>query len=312
MVTPRKPEAKREEEDEQLRPLDRGLLDIVGPTVEAPDRQCMLLTTRDLGSNMKRVEGLENRTAKHVLESFLTLYPGARHEIPPRFPREITCDNDRSFLREFKDGVVKRGGEFTWAVPRRPQTNARAEVWHKPLEESVAACLRHANGPAVLWVLAAKYVVFVWARQPDARRDQRLPYTRFYEAEPTEELYPFGCLVLFLLGTDERNKMEERRARGALVGYAAHGAFKVLEVDPLRAEKRFVVRVTRDVRVDPSVFPLHEIPDLAQIDDGSWSLESVRDQYPTARAMERLDYVVRANGDYECTRCHRLITNDPI
>ena len=73
VVAPRKPEAKREEEDEQLQPLDRVTLDIVGPTVEALDRQCMLLTTRDLGSNMKRVEGLENRTAKHVFEAFTTL-----------------------------------------------------------------------------------------------------------------------------------------------------------------------------------------------------------------------------------------------
>ena len=52
------------------------------------------------------------------------------------------------------------------------------------LEEAVAACLRHLGEPIVLWVLAAKYVVFVWAQQPDGRRGTRLPYTRFYGVEP--------------------------------------------------------------------------------------------------------------------------------
>ena len=56
VVTPRKTEAQREEEDERLRPLDRVTLDILGPTVEALDHQSMLLTTCDIGSNMKRVE----------------------------------------------------------------------------------------------------------------------------------------------------------------------------------------------------------------------------------------------------------------
>ena len=89
-----------------------------------------------------------------------------------------------------------------------------------------------------MWVLAAKFVVFVWARQPDGRRDTRLPYTRFYGVKPQEELYPFGCMVPFLLESNERTKMEEHRARGAFVGNAAHGALKVLELEPLRCDRR--------------------------------------------------------------------------
>ena len=98
--------------------------------------------------------------------------------------------------------------------------------------------------------------------------------------------------MLFLLESDERTKMEERRGRGALVGHASHGALKVLEVEPLRSERRYVVRVTRDVRVDPAVFPLREIPDLVQVDESSWSLEVNSDARPTTHGMERVDFIV--------------------
>ena len=111
--------------------------------------------------------------------------------------------------------------------------------------------------------------------------------------EPTETLYPFGCLVLFLLEDDQHPGGWERRARGALVGFTEQRALKVLEMEPLRAEGRYVIRVTRDVRVDTKIFPLREVPGLVRLSASGWVFKVAGDVRQAETDEERIERLRR-------------------
>ena len=107
-------------ERHRLPPLERVVLDIIGPTVEDVLGNTALLTTRCVGSNMKRVVPLPDKEGPTVWLAFCRVYPGSRLQPRPRFPAVIGCDNDASFMGVFEIEAVKRGARFDRSLPRRP------------------------------------------------------------------------------------------------------------------------------------------------------------------------------------------------
>ena len=74
----------RREARRALAPLELVTMDIIGPTVADCHGNVLLLTTKCVGTNYRRVVPMPDRAAPTVLMAFLELYPGSRHEAPPQ------------------------------------------------------------------------------------------------------------------------------------------------------------------------------------------------------------------------------------
>lgn len=112
---------------------------------------------------------MNDRSPAVVLEKFLSLYPGSRHE--GRFVENISCENGGSFKAEFEAGCLKRGAKFRWAVPDTPATNSEAEYFHDGLERGSGAGLLQSGLPYKFWSRSARHYCFNFARTADGRDD---------------------------------------------------------------------------------------------------------------------------------------------
>ncbi len=306
--------AERRAELRALPPLGLVTMDLVGPTTPDCFGNVLLLTTRCVGTNFKRVMPLRDRLPATVWEGFRLLYPGSRQEPTPRFPALVTCDNDGSFKARFEEECRARGADFEWALPRRPETNALAESWHYPLESSTRAVMLHSNAPAVFWSHGAAAVVHCWARQPDDRspEDGKVAFARFYGREDSLfEPVPFGCLATYLLEETERSKFGRPSGVGCFIAYGKHGGFGILEVEPFVQDQAVRIRMTRDVRFAMSSFPFKEEPRVIPLHDVEWSLERVH--YANVGPLgAELDFEMSQDGRKRCLRCGYIITAEPV
>lgn len=93
------PNAKKEKG--ARRPREPVHLDLLGPTCDGLEGNDTLMVTRDGCSNVPRVAPVCEHSPEVMWNKFIALYPGSRHETPPRFVECISCDNDGSFQSIF-------------------------------------------------------------------------------------------------------------------------------------------------------------------------------------------------------------------
>lgn len=136
--------------------LERVHMDILGPTGVDILGNPYLLVTRDDATNCPRVVPIVDRQPETVWKVIIGIFPGSRHERPPRFPALFSWDMDGAFHASLEEECRKRGADFRWGLERRPETNAGYERFSETAERTTAASLLQSGMPYGYWSPASR------------------------------------------------------------------------------------------------------------------------------------------------------------
>ena len=179
----------------------------------------------------------------------------------------VRTDNGGEFQGEFAAKLKERKIRHERSLPRRPQTNSRAERFHRGVAEGMA-CLFVASGvPFAFWTFCLMAFLFVYARSPGAGGVESPYQLRFNRSYDLSKLRPFGSACYYL--SEEHGKFASRGRLGVVLGYSRLQFYYVLDFEHY-VETKGEVRIvhTRDVRFPPQLrWPFHELgmdnPDAA-------------------------------------------------
>lgn len=281
-------------------PLGRVHLGEVGPTDPDIYGNTILVCTRDDASGYPRLCPTRGQRPETQIAAFVSLYPGNRLESPPRFPKQIACDN--AFRGRFQDECQKRGAEMLFSTPCDPRTNSVAERFHQEVERGTAAGLVQSGLPYGFWSHSARHWMYNWARGFDCEViGMRSPFERYYQKEFAGELVPFGCEVAYI--TAAHQKFAERTRRGICIGYGQLGSLQILDYSKFAEDRTRAITTTRDIQVEPSVFPALELRVLG---------ENPRDWKLTPDTEAPLNFTTGSDGSKTCLVCGLKIVEAPV
>ncbi|CAE7036581.1 RE1 [Symbiodinium sp. CCMP2592] len=179
----------------------------------------------------------------------------------------VRTDNGGEFQGEFAAKLKERKIRHERSLPRQPQTNSRAERFHRTVAEGMA-CLFVASGvPYAFWTFCLMAFHFVYARSPGAGGADSPYQIRFNRSYDLSKLRPFGSACYYL--PEEHEKFASRGRLGVVLGYSRLQSYYVLDFEhyvETKGEARIVH--THDARFPPQVrWPFHELgmdnPDAA-------------------------------------------------
>ena len=129
-------------------------------------------------------------------------------------------------------------------------------------------------------------------------------YELFYEDGPwSGQLFPFGCEAQYLVEKEDRAKFGDRTRTGVVVGYGQMDAPLVLD-HALWREGSVKLLATRDVRVNPEVFPWTEHP-VPGIEQTNFVLEDLGAGGAITQPGAE-EFKTRTDGRLECMTPPRL------
>ncbi|CAI5532888.1 unnamed protein product [Closterium sp. Naga37s-1] len=148
----------------------------------------------------------------------------------PRAQREsghkvkvIRTDNGGEFIgADFEAVLKKKGIQHQLTVPYNPQQNGVAERFNRTLQEGARTLLGRAGLPDPFWVTALRQVALVKNRVLATVGDKQwVPYTKWYGCAPAvNKLRAYGCMVVFHVPKEKREKLEASGRWGVHLGLA--------------------------------------------------------------------------------------------
>ncbi|CAE7569646.1 RE1 [Symbiodinium sp. CCMP2592] len=234
--------------------------DLVGPTRPSINDEVYAMITHDDATGYPAARALRTKQASEAAAAFDDMYGN-------QSVSSVRTDNGGEFQGEFAAKLKERKIRHERSLPRRPQTNSRAERFHRTVAEGMA-CLFVASGvPYAFWTFCLMAFLFVYARSPGAGGADSPYQMRFNRSYDLSKLRPFGSACYYL--SEEHEKFASRGRLGVVLGYSRLQSYYVLDFEhyvETKGEARIVH--TRDVRFPPQVrWPFHELgmdnPDAA-------------------------------------------------
>ena len=240
---------------------DRIHCDLVGPTRASINDEVYAMVTRDEATNYPSVRALRNKSSEETVAAWKDMYGGFQI-------RSVRTDNGGEFDGHFHEDMVASKIRHERSLPNRPQTNARAERFHRTLAEGMRSLMLMSGVPYVFWAFCLTAFVFLYARTAPASGQSSPFELRFGRPYNVESLHPFGSACYFL-EEQQLDKFEPRGRLGVVLGYGRLHSYVVLDFEHYTHSKGEVRIInTRDVRFLPEPrFPFHELqmfsPDAA-------------------------------------------------
>ena len=238
-----------------------------------------------------------------MLLAYNEIYPGTRWDEDPKCPEELGVDGGGEFQSDFYAAVSSRGTKVVPGLPHRSETNAYIERDNEELQRGVATLLDASGFPYRFWSYAARFFQYVRTRKRGPNGAPS-PFAQLRGFEDPQEVVPFGCLVWY--HHDEHLKYGARGREGAVIGYADHQAYLVLDVRSYVESGGHQVSIyaTRDVRLDRTRMPMRE----HAIDQTAEAREFERSFRPPRKAATYR----AAGGQTRCTTCGKIVTDQPV
>jgi len=231
----------------------RFYVDLIGPMPPDLASNKYMLVARDEATSFACVNPIPDKSGSTVTEAYKAVTSGSTiHKVRPDWGKE--------FQGRFEAHCKRAGTEVERGLPRRSTTFARAERWHRTLEEGVRADLIQSGLGHQWYSLSAVMWTEHWNRL--SRDGRPSPYVLRHHRESGLELRPFGSLIIFLKDKPSAivnlPKFEPRGDFGIVVGYGAHSSFIILQLAPFIQEGRRLFKRTRDVKfpADGPKFPI--------------------------------------------------------
>jgi hypothetical protein len=238
-------------------PFDMGHADLLQVRKTDYKGRTRVLVTKDERTKYPRAAILDNKTATHVFDEYIRLYPGNRFEQKDkRFFKEVSCDRGKEFEETFEKGVVHRGGKIRRAIPGRSKNNSIAELAVKDFQIGAATALAHAGGPDNMWSLAGLHWVYNAARSIPIE-DGKTSFELEKGSKFVGTLVPWGCAAVYL--DMSHDKCDPRGLPGIIVGYELNGAMQVLDVVDYSSCRKVRIVISRDFHADRNIFPFKSI-----------------------------------------------------
>ena len=175
--------------------------DLVGPTKGSLNGEMYAIVTRDEATGYRSVRPLRSKTAVETVAAWNDIYGGLN---PP-----VHCcrtDNGGEFDAEFDTQLKQQCIRHERSLPCRPQTNARAERFHRTLAEGMRSLMLMSGLPYVFWAFCLAAFVYPKARSPTPDGGPS-PYERRFD-----RVYDISRRCFFLtLFTGIRAKRSQRR-----------------------------------------------------------------------------------------------------
>ncbi|CAK0821170.1 unnamed protein product, partial [Prorocentrum cordatum] len=232
---------------------ERFHCDLVGPTAPSLHDEVCAMVTRDDATDYPAARGLRTRTSEETAEKFDDMYSSTT-------VRAVRTDNGGEFDGEFREMLRARRARNERSLPRRPQTNSRAERFHRTLAEGTR-CLMLASGvPYAFWVFCLTAFVFLCARAPSPAGGPSPCERRSDKLCDLSKVRPFGSACFFLEDRDRLEKFEARGTLGVVLGYGQLHSYYVLDFKHyLDTEGEARIVHTRDVKFPATVrYPFKE------------------------------------------------------
>ena len=218
-------------------------------------------------------------------------------------PPVLCCrtDNGGEFDAESDTQLKQQRIRHECSLPYRPQTNARAERFHRTLAEGMRSLMLMSGLPDVFWAFCLAALGYLYARSPTPDGGPSPRERRFDRVYDISRRQPFGSACFFLEETS-LPKFEPRGQLGVVLRYGRLESYVVLDYEHYvqsKGEARIVK--TRDVRFMPELrFPFLKL----------------REQHPDsmhwlARLFELVpdDLGPTADASGKCTLCGLRATN---
>jgi len=252
-----KPARRLKEPDYVTQFGKRWYLDLIGPMPPDIFMNKFLSVGRDEGTSFAIVQPLLDKSSGTVAEKFTDVL-----DLPTEITR-VRPDWGKEFEGRFEALCRRRNVTCERGLPRRSTNYARAERWHRTLEEGTRCYLLQSNFSHRWYSLAACMFAEHWNRI--SHRQRRSPWLLRYGSESTMELRPFGSLVYYLKDPPNSKvglpKFEPRGDVGVIVGYFLQSGFWILRLAPFVQHGTISFKRTRDVKFPPGP-PRYPLTDL--------------------------------------------------
>ena len=253
----KKPAARKHEDAKEFAVKfgERIHCDLVGPTKASLNGETYAIVTRDEATGYPSVRPLRSKTAVETAAAWNDMYGGVS-------PPVLCCrtDNGGEFDAEFDTQLKQQRIRHERSLPYRPQTNARAERFHRTLAEGMRSLMLMSRLPYVFWAFCLAAFVYLYARSPTTDGGPSPFERRFDRVYDVSRRQPFGSACFFLEETSLQ-KFEPRGRLGVVLGYGRLESYVVLDYEHYvqsKGEARIVK--TRDVRFMPDLrFPFLEL-----------------------------------------------------
>lgn len=143
------------------RPGDRVHVDTVGPTKPGIHGETCAQVARDEFCDFLVATPLRDKSAQASWNAFAQAFDADANEV-----KCIRTDNGSEFKGEFDEQVRKRGIKREFSLPYRPQTNARAECFHRSMANGARCLMLQARMPYVFWTFCIVFWCYTYARLP--------------------------------------------------------------------------------------------------------------------------------------------------
>jgi len=232
---------------------ERFYVDLIGPVLPDFQGNKYLLVARDEGTDLALVHPLPEKSGTTVTKAYKSVTSDAKI-------LKVRPDWGKEFVGPFESHCNRVDTQIEKGLPRRSTTFARAERWHRTLEEGVRADLVQSGLGHQWWSLSAVMWCEHWNRL--SREGRVAPYVKRYNRESGLELRPFGSLIIYLKdkpsAVSNLPKFEPRGEFGIVVGYGAYSSYVILQLAPFIQLGKRLFKRTRDVKfpVDGPKFPI--------------------------------------------------------
>ena len=141
--------------------------------------------------------------------------------------RSVRTDNGGEFDGHFHEHMVVSKIRHERSLPNRPQTNARAERFHRTFAEGMRSLMLMSGVPYVFWPFCVAAFVFLYARTAPASGQSSPLELRFSRPYKVESLHPFGSACYFF-EEQQLDKFEPRGRLGVVLGYGRLHSYVLL------------------------------------------------------------------------------------
>ena len=144
--------------------------------------------------------------------------------------RSVRTDNGGEFDGHFHEYMVASKIRHERSLPNRPQTNARAERFHRTLAEGMGSLMLMSGVPYVFWAFCLAVFVFLYARTAPASGQSPPLELRFGKLYKVVSLHPCGSACYFL-EEQQLDKFEPQSRFGVVLGYGHLHSYVVLDFE---------------------------------------------------------------------------------
>jgi len=231
---------------------ERVHVDTIGPLDAGRDGSRFVLVARDEATGWAAAVPLPTKESRGIARAYDAAFGFGR-------TREIRSDPGREFEGYFKQCADQAHVILDVSVPHRPQTHARAERYHRELENATRCALHESGLPHEFWPDALVTQNEHLNRVGDIRA--RSPHEARFGRGSDLILVPFGAAVRFRDDAlTKGQKLAPRSKIGIMIGYHTARAIKVLELLPYVTDSVVTVVRTRDYRIVPGDAADYQFP----------------------------------------------------